>query len=251
MFFLKKLISPFLLPPGVFILILAILGFRAWTRKNRGLCVTYACLAMALWIVSSAPAGWWLTNRLETGYSMSPIPDGDVIIMLGGGVYSKSPDMSGIGAPSGDTMERLVTALRLNRRTGLPILLTGGSVFAGTASSARIAARFLKDMGVAPEKLIIEEKSRDTYENALYSARICRQKNFENPIVLTSAVHLRRSLLCFKAVGLQVTPYPSAMTTSSNQSFHWTDYLPNYHMIATTSAALHEWIGLLYYRLRY
>ncbi len=251
MFILKKLLTPFVLPPGIFILCLAFLGYRAWRRRTRGLCATYACLAMSLWIVSSAPASFWLMRLLETGYRMFPIPETDVIIMLGGGVYSKSVDMSGIGAPSQGTLERLVTAARLHRLTNAPILLSGGPVFAGSGSSARIAARFLKDLGIGEHNLIVEDRSRDTYENALFSARICRQKGFKNPVVVTSAMHMRRSLLSFRASGLDVTPYPCPSTTWPDQRIPWTGYLPSYNRLHTTSAALHEWIGLFYYWVRY
>ena len=251
MFILKKLLTPFLLPPGIFILFLAILGYRAWRRKTRGLCATLGCLALALWIVSSAPASFWLTRPLETGYRMSPIPKTDVIIMLGGGVYSKSIDMSGIGAPAEGTLERLVTAARLHRLTNAPILLSGGPVFADSGSSARIAARFLKDLGIGEQKLIVEDQSRDTYENAQFSARICGQKGFKHPVVVTSAMHMRRSLLSFKAAGLDVTPYPCPSTTWPGQIIPWTGYLPSHNRLNTTSDALHEWIGLFYYWLRY
>jgi uncharacterized SAM-binding protein YcdF (DUF218 family) len=251
MFVLKKLITPFLLPPGVFVFILLVLGGRAWLKKNRMLSVIYTCIGIALWMTSSGLTANLLMRGLESGISMGTIPQSDVIIMLGGGVYSQSPDMTGLGAPTGSTLERLVTAARLHRRTGIPILLSGGPVFAHTASSARIGARFLMDLGIEPQNLIIEDQSRDTYENALYSAQICRQRGFQKPMLLTSASHIRRSLLSFKAVGLEVTPYPCGSTTWPGQKLHWDDFLPSYHGLATVGAALHEWIGLFYYKIRY
>lgn len=251
MFILKKLLTPFVLPPGLFILFLAVLGYRACRRKTRGLCAASICLALALWIVSSAPVSLWLTRSLEAGYRMTPLPDTDVIIMLGGGVYSKSVDMSGIGAPAQGTLERLVTAARLHRLTNAPILLSGGPVFANSGSSARIAARFLKDLGIAEQNLIMEDQSRDTYENAVNSARICGQKGFKKPVVVTSAVHMRRSLFSFRAAGLEVTPYPCPLTTWPDQTIPWTGYLPSHEALDATGTALHEWLGLLYYWLRY
>jgi uncharacterized SAM-binding protein YcdF (DUF218 family) len=251
MFILKKLITPFLLPPGIFVLVLAVLGVAAGFRKNRRLCTVYTSLAIGLWVLSSAPAAHWLTRSLESGYSMSSIPETDIIIMLGGGVYSRSPDMSGIGAPSQGTLERLVTAARLHRRTGAPILLSGGQVFDGAGSSALIAARFLQDLGIPAQFLIVEDQSRDTYENALYSSRICRRKGFEKPVVVTSAIHMRRSLLCFKAVGLDVAPFPCGFRTWPGQKLHWSACLPSYEQLDAAASALHEWLGLLYYRMKY
>jgi len=249
MFVLKKILAPFVLPPGIFIVILLGLGLWSSIRRNKPAALAALSVAGALWVFCTAPMAGFIMSRLESGLQLPAHPAGDVIIMLGGSVDSRSPDLSGVGVPGPTTMERLVTAARLQRRLGIPIVVSGGTVFKGSGSIAHIARRFLIDLGIAPEDVIIEDQSRDTYENALYSKQICIQRGFGKPLMVTSAYHIKRAMLSFDKVGLEVTPYPCSFSTWPSKSYPWYGLLPSAGSLYTSSAGLHEMLGLIFYRL--
>ena len=251
MFAFKKLISPFLLPPGLFILILAIVGIWATWRKKKSALLTALGTGVLIWALSSVPVADSLIGGLESGLSIPQSPNGDAIIMLGGGVNDRAPDLSGIGAPGPGTMERLVTAARLQQRLKIPVVVSGGRVFQDSAAIAPIARRFLIDLGIPSHMVIVEDQSRDTYENALFCKQICEQRNFNHPLLVTSGYHMPRALLCFEKVGLAVTPFPCALTTWTQKHYQWQDYLPSAGSLERSAAGLHEQLGLLYYRWHY
>lgn len=251
MFLLKKLITPFMLPPGLFVSLLLLTAFWALRRKKHWTAVLAGGMGAAIWLLSVGPTADYLMGTLESGITVAADPQGDAIIMLGGGVHARAPDLSGTGAPSRNTLERLVTATRLHRRLDVPIILSGGAVHPTGVSSAILSKRFLIDLGVPAEQIIVETQSRDTYENALFSKQICERDGFRRPLLVTSGHHLKRAMFCFDAVGLPVTPFPSGLTTWPDKHYSWHAWLPDAGSLSTTAAALHEWLGLLYYRIAY
>jgi len=249
MFILKKLIAPFVLPPGIFVVLLGLAGSWALRRKNRpAACISFVC-AVFIWTFSISPTSDLLMGGLEKGLVIPSDIQADVILMLGGSIYEKSPDISGQGAPGPDTLMRLVTAARLHRRLGIPIVVSGGKVFSDSVPIAPIAKRFLVDLGIPADTVILEERSRDTYENALYCKSICEQHGFKKPLMVTSSYHIKRALLCFNKVALAVTPFPCALTTWPDKRYGWQHVLPSAGALHTISIACHEWIGSIYTRL--
>ena len=130
MFILKKVVTPFLLPPGLLVLLL--LGWGVWRLRCRSRAGALGAfgLALMIWVLSVAPTADLLMSGLEADFSVPKELHADAIIMLGGAAYRNVPDLSGKGAPGEGTMERLVTAARLYRRMGVPIIVSGGRVFA-------------------------------------------------------------------------------------------------------------------------
>lgn len=247
----KRLLTSFLLPPGLFVILLSAWGIWSLRRKQRSSGVVALGFAAVVWILSAPPTSGWLMAGLERGVSIPENPHGDVIIVLGGGIHDQVPDLSGKGTPDATSMERLVTATRLYRRLGLPIILSGGKVGLTAASFAGIAQRFLVDLGVPAGSILLEDQSRDTYENALFSKRLCERHGFVHPLMVTSGYHIRRAVFCFEQVGLKVMPVPCGLTTWPGRIYFWRDLLPAAKSLQATSIALHEWLGLLYYHVRY
>ena len=251
MFFLKKLITPFILPPGIFILALIFSGVLFIFVKRRKIGIFNLALGLLLWIFCSAPFSNYLIGSLESEFDISPDVTGDCIILLGGGIVDRVPDFSGFGTPTDSMLARIVTAVRVQKKLGIPIIVSGGKIYNNLNSEAQIAKRFMVDLGIAKDQIIIEENARDTYENAKYVKEICLRKNFQKPILITSAFHMRRALFSFKKVGLGVIPYPADFRSKNVQDVGWTGYLPSSGSLGGTSDALHEYIGLLFYRLAY
>ncbi|HJW29745.1 MAG TPA: YdcF family protein, partial [Saprospiraceae bacterium] len=173
-------------------------------------------------------------------------PSGDVIVILGGGVYDGVPDLSGEGAPSEDTLARLVTAVRLQKRLHVPVIVSGGPVFPWRKAEAPVVARVLEDLGVPTDKIIMEDTSRDTLENAQNTVEICKKYHFSHPLLVTSAYHMKRAILSFKKVRMDVTAIPSAFKVWK-KAYHWDDYLPT--DLRNTETACREYVGLLYHRV--
>jgi len=250
MFFLKKAITAFILPPGCFILAILVVSLLMLYHRRRRLAMLNAGIAILLWALSVTPVSNRLIRGLESDFSIPGNPSGDVIIMLGGGVNEKVPDFTGSSAPSSTTMGRIVGAVRLYNRLRIPVIVSGGRVYADAdVAVATVSRRFLIELGVPDHDIIVEDQSRDTAENARFTAAICRQRGFSRPILLTVAYHLPRSLLAFDAAHLTVTPIPAYFIGSTEITWSWHLLLPKAGALHTAATAFHEYLGIVYYRL--
>ncbi len=251
MFFLKKLVTPFILPPGFFIIALILSGVLLinWHRRKIG--VFNLAIGVLLWLFCTAPFSNFLMRGLESEFFIPKRVKGDVLLLLGGGIIDDVPDFSGYGIPTDPMLGRIVTAVRLQKNLNIPIIVSGGKTNSSSSSEARIAKRFLIDLGIDEGQIVIEEKSRDTYENAKYIRDICRRDHYKNPILVTSASHMKRSLLAFKKVGMNVMPYPANFRTKRIYEYGWQSYLPRSGSLGNTSAAFHEYLGIFFYKFAY
>ena len=251
MFIFKKILTSLVLPPGIFILILIVFGIILVMLRHKKTGYTNIFLGFLLWFFSIGPTSYLFLSSLESEYYNSANPKGDVIILLGGGIYEDVKDLTGSGFPAWDMLGRIVTAVRLQKRLDIPIIISFGSVYKGRDAGAPTVKRFLLDLGVEEDRVILEDKSRDTFENAKYSIAICEKRGFRSPILLTSAYHLKRSYWIFEHLGLKVAPFPAYFKTHDHPTFHWYSFLPSRGSMSSISTALHEYIGLLYYKLYY
>lgn len=249
LFFAKKGITPFLIPPGIFVLLLLVSGLRQM-RKGNGKNGLFQCtLGLLLWLFSTSPFSDLILKRLERGLEKPDSVKGDVIVVLGGGMHDEVDDLSGKGAPRGDSLERLVTAARLEKRLKIPVIVSGGAVFKDSRPEAPVMKRFLTDLGVPANRIIVEDKSRDTMENAKYSKGICAKHVYKKIILLTSSYHMKRSMTAFQKYGITVTPCPANVRTRRHTRYGYIGFLPTASSLADTSAYMKEYLGMLYYRL--
>lgn len=248
-FIFKKALTPFLLPPGIFVALLLLSGYVFFRRKKRKAARIHIILGILLWFFTIAPVSDSLLRSLESGIKIPENPRGDVIILLGGGVYEGASDLTGIGAPSEEMLSRVITAIRLHKKLDIPIIVSSGSVFSGKEPEAPIVKRFLIDLGVPENMVILEDKSRDTIENARYSREICTKFNFKEPVLVTSAFHIKRAVMSFEKAGLRVVPLPTGFKTWAGKKYIWEDYLP--HGLENLAIAMREYLGLFFYKLAY
>ena len=249
MFILKSILTPFLLPPGIFITILIFTGAWLLNKKKWKPGIATLTLVGFAWALSIGPVSDAMIGSLESEYSIPKNIHGDVIILLGSGVFSGAPDLSGVGIPSDVYLTRIVTAVRLQKKLAIPIIVSGREVPEDEVSENPIVKRFLLDLGVPAGKIIIENKSRDTYENAQYSRKICVMLGFKNPILVTSAYHMERAVISFKMVGLKVLPFPAGFKSWRGKQYRWDAYLPG--DFTTASIAIKEYLGIVFYKLAY
>jgi uncharacterized SAM-binding protein YcdF (DUF218 family) len=251
MFIINKIISPFIVPPGIFILILFATGLWLLYKKKRKIGILNTCIACLMWLLSTQPVSDLFLKGLESGLQIPQNPKGDVIILPSHRIYKDAPDLSGIGYPSGEMLNRMFTAIRLQRKLNIPVIVSGGYISESVYKQnwPRAVKRLISEAGGYPNKIIIENESRNTYENAKNSYLVCQKHDFENPILVTSAYHMKRSVRSFNKFGIRVLPVPTGFKTWKHKKYTWRDYLPK--DFENTRVAIHEYIGLMYYKLFY
>lgn len=249
MFVLKKLMTAFCVPPGIFVLILLLFAWRLKVRRQNRFALGMVVTALIIWGISTAPVSRTILSSLEKGLSIPENPRGDVIILLGGGINDKVPDLSGRGAPTGASLPRVVAAARLHKRLGIPIIVSGGPVFAGRTAEAVVLGRFLTDLGVPPDKVLLEDRSRDTVENALFTRNILNKYHFHTPLLITSAYHMLRSVVIFRNAGIEVIAVPTHFMTGGDAPIVWFDWLPDAGFMGGMALAMKEKLGMFVYRL--
>jgi len=241
MIYILKFGAAWILPPGIFILAMLGLAVCLWKKRNQQRAAgLLAALSLALYLLSIGAVSDRLMGSLEQTYEVPAHPEGDVIVMLGGGAIADVQDVDGVGMLAQSPSSRLLTTLRLHRLYNLPILLSGGQVFSDTGSEAEIARRVLLSLGVPDEMIYVEGRSLTTGQNARYSAEILRRNGFTHPILVTSAFHLPRAVLYFEKEGYAVTPYPADFMVSGNPQIYLIKFAPNVNALYTNTYFLQE-----------
>lgn len=247
MFAIKKFVTPFLVPPGILVLMFFVLAFLK--RRSKAQSALFLFLAILLWALSIEPTSHFLMKSIEMPFKTEDALSGDVIVVLGGGLKEGVSDLTGQGAPASEALVRLVYAYRLWKRFNLPIIVSGGEVFMGKGAEALVLKRFLQDMGVPEELIIVEQKSRDTHENLKFVKEICDLRGFRRPIVVTSAYHMKRTLIISKKFSMDVIPFPCGHKTWEGRRFIWYEYLPSGGAMKDINLASKELLGLIFYLL--
>ncbi|GLG01418.1 hypothetical protein Alches_14570 [Alicyclobacillus hesperidum subsp. aegles] len=246
MFVVIKIIESLLIPPGLFALAFALAGLFGLGRY-RWLAKTNIAIALVIAIVSTQWFANLLLGPLESAYPQPKDPRGDAIVVLGGGFTTGTPDITGLGNLYGDSSVRLLAAAMLYRRLHIPILLSGGPntrVGDHAYSFAAIGRRDLIALGVPNQMIWQEPNSRDTQENAFFSAAILRAHHVQTPLLITSAYHMRRAMLDFAKAQVKAVPYPVGYLvnrTASHDAFGW---LPSMQGLDDTTIAVREYLGI-------
>jgi uncharacterized SAM-binding protein YcdF (DUF218 family) len=167
---------------------------------------------------------------------------------LGGGQLVDAPEYGDLSVPNAITLIRMRYAAKLYLQTGLPILVTGGAPVGTPQSEAAQMARVLREDFSTPVKWM-EEASNDTAQNAQYSARMLQPVGVQRILLVTDAMHMTRAKSIFMRNGFDVVAAPTQFLSSEKISV-W-DLIPEASALYQASFAMHEWIGLAWYWLRY
>ncbi len=239
-------------PYTILVVALVVAAIAAWRAKpERRLAVRLTVLlAGLLWAVSTPLVGYLASWSLERSYPpMQGFPeDAEAIVVLSGGLCVYDADGKNVELRT-DTALRTIHGAELYHRAGRkPIVATGGKVSPDTPGPtlAEAMGKLLLELGVGPDDLVLETKSRTTYENALYTHEILAKRNVRRIVLVTSATHMPRALRCFRAVGFDVVP------GACNYRAGWlhvtpTTFLPSAQAMTDVEAAYHEWLGLAWY----
>ncbi|MBQ5501122.1 MAG: YdcF family protein [Selenomonas sp.] len=227
MVYLLKFGAAWVLPPGIFFLAMWYVAWRLYKKREKRLAAMLAALVFVFYLFCTSLVSERLMGALESAYTPPENPQGDVVIMLGGGAFPDTPDVSGQGTLCSSPANRLLTAVRLQKELAVPIILSGGQVYSDSGPEAVIAKRILMDLGVPEDKIIVESKSINTTQNAKFSTEIMRERGLNKPILVTSAFHMRRSVLNFAKNGMEVTAYPSDYRVNLHHDFHYNKLRPS------------------------
>ena len=243
-YFIKFLYSTFLFPPGSIIFALLLLCLYLY-RRHSNLTKLVMMITLIFYLTTISLVGDQLIGSLEGKYQPPNDVRGDVIIMLGGGATLDTPNVHGQGHLSGFAANRLLTCVQLYHKLNLPILVSGGKVLETTGSEADIAKTILIGLGVPENKIIVENQSLNTTENARFTKVLLEQYGFIQPILVTSAFHMERSILQFEKVKLSVIPYPTDYQTNLHRSFQPHQLWPSANALLDVSLAFKEYVGIL------
>jgi uncharacterized SAM-binding protein YcdF (DUF218 family) len=246
MFLLKKLITSLLVPPGLFVTLLLVSVIFARKRLRIFVCI----IVLLLYGASIEPTKNVLLIPLEDTYrnpGMADIKACEAYVVLGSSSYGDAPDLHGKGILDGDALHRVTDAYRLFLLHRKPIIYSGGTLYSKDPE-AEIARRFLLSLGVPDAYIIAESKSRDTYENALFTSEICRSRKIEKILLITSAFHMRRSVMLFRKHFAHIVPFPTDYKTS-RKGYTVFGFLPEASNPAGVAIALKEYLGIMYYKI--
>lgn len=252
-FVASKILGP-LLQPGNALLVLALVGTFVWRFRMRnggfGFRLTVFALGL-LTAIAVLPIGKWMLLPLENRFPQSwawagPI---DGIILLGGTIQPWLSDAR--DAPQlNDSAERLIEFVALARaHRQAKLVFTGGtgSLTQPHAREADSIHALVAAMGLDPSRVIVELESRNTAENAGLTKTLVKPQPGEVWLLITSASHMPRSVGVFRKAGWPVFAAPVDYRTDGRWNLELSFSLTN--GLALVSAASHEWLGLVAYRL--
>ena len=200
-------------------------------------------VAVSLVVLGLLPSAWLLMMPLEQRFPIPADPGRvDGIIVLAG---AESARLSAFyGQPLlNSSADRLTTFLMLAHRFPDARLVHSGDT--APASQSAVARELLLGVGVEPGRLVFETKSHDTCGSPQSTRELVKPEPAERWLIVTSAYHMPRAVACFRAAGWDVTPYPTDFRRGP-APFNL-DVVGNLDDLDT---AAHEWLGLLYYRVR-
>jgi uncharacterized SAM-binding protein YcdF (DUF218 family) len=245
-------VDVFLSPLGFGLLLALVLWLRRRRLSRRalriGIVVEILCLALMTPLGANVLTTWQERRSPKPDACAAPQPH--VIVLLSGGMRRDAADAGDFDVLNTASLQRTLAAVALARRVpDAELVIAGGARVGGGNDIAQgaVMAEVAKGLGVPASAIRIENASTTTWENAT------RVRALEPALpariwLVTSALHMPRSLLAFRAAGFDPCAYPGDVRSGPFDSP--ADLLPSAGAIANSDAVLHEWVGELIYRLR-
>ena len=254
----RKILMQWFLPPGIIIIAILVLYFLLILKKKNIATIFMLFLIPFMFLFSS-----WLGECLF----LRPLEDkfiqnedllknsnelvNPIIVVLSGDSINRSLLTEEDNVEVGEiTLARLIGAYFLYKEMGFPILVSGGTIpnIDGNTPAANTMKELLVKLGIPEEDVLIEGNSSTTLENAIFTMELIKKYNFQEVILVTSSVHMPRAMLAFKNLDVMIVPAPVNFLYEDMKP-GILDILPNRGSWEHNLRALHEWIGLLYYKI--
>ncbi len=246
-FILIRFLSSALLPP-LSLLLLAFLGsLLLLFRRLTGWFLLVFSLA-GLFLLSMPAVATALAGLLEhrPAQGSANLGDAQAIVILGGGSYQAAPEY-GADTVSGTTLERVRWGARLQRLSGLPIMVCGGKPFSTASSEAtQMKTALIQDFQASVKWT--EEQSLNTMENAHNARQQLAAEKVDRIVLVTHALHMQRARLAFEKAGFRVVEAPTGFSTWHPPGI--LNYLPSAEGLTLSQDFLHEFLGMGWYHLR-
>ena len=248
---LRYALKTLVLPPAINLL-LVLVGLCLWRRYPRlaKFCVIGGIVS--LWLLVTPWVAFQLISPLE--YQFSPIafkrgcPDAGAIVVLGGGMRKQALEYGGDSDVSKESLSRLRYAASLAQRCPIPLAVSGGRVFFDlSASEADLMASVLENEFHVLVSLR-EVKSRTSAENAALTSTLLQRQGIDAIILVTSAYHMPRAVQSFVKHGIAVMAAPTGFFEERSGVLNW---LPSAEALLNSRRALHEYLGILVYKILY
>ncbi|MBT5660241.1 MAG: YdcF family protein [Rhodospirillaceae bacterium] len=247
------LLKEFLLPPGVFLLagLIGIWNIQRNPRRAKRILIAVTILfyifstkIMASLLVGNLPVPPPLPPQSLDLMDSSDPPQ--AIVVLGAGLYEAAPEYGG-DTVSGGSLARIRYGANLHRRSGLPLLVSGGRPENTKLSEAETMKAALETDFHVPVAWT-EDISNTTWEGAQNVHEILAAEGINKIYLVTHANHMIRAEKAFRRAGFDVTPAPTEFWSHPN--LRAKDFLPTGGGLAISRHALHEWLGHLWYTIR-
>jgi len=246
---IEKIMASFITLPGSFLIIWTVIMLYILIKSRAFLLKLLTIFTFILMVLTFTGLGvriflFPLENYAE--YNQEFYTERYPVVVLGGGMQY---GVNHVGAELNSiSLQRLVEAYMLYNKLGGKIIPTGGTgVSHHNIAEADIAGRWLQKMGVPGEDIVLEKQAQTTYENGVYVQKWLHKHGYEKIYLVTSAVHIPRSMAVFKNLNIKLIPVPAGYMY--NHKLGWLDYLPNRFALTANMSALHEWLGIIWYKI--
>ncbi len=244
---IRYLVKNIFLPPFSQIILL-LLAWQLRKQMPQFAKTIFLLAVISLWVLGTPITSTILARSLEQDLALQPhqleTVQVDAIVILSGSQNETAPEF-GEPVSGEEALSRIRYGAFLHRRTGIPVLLSGGSVQGDEQRSLAETMAFdlLEGFGIKAEWL--ETKSRTTAENANYSYAILGIKNKPSIALVTNSLHMMRAKWSFEQAGFYVLPAPTGFVDKKPLTV--SSFLPNAHSLQLSSDVLHEWLGYWVY----
>ena len=251
---ISKILTALVFPFNAAILLMIIALILLWLNRNTwaGSCLLLAVTVLA--VCGNPAISHSLVADLEHRYLPKPVaeyPRADAIVVLGGGLGPPFPPR--LYADLNSASDRYLHASRLYHAERSPlIVVSGGNVFpqSGFEGESFYAAQLLQKWGVPATAIHVEDRSRNTYENALFTKKLLAENNIKQILLVTSALHMQRALATFKSVGIDAIPSPTDYDKVESDRPEALNWIPDVGALGATTRLIHERLGYLVYRYK-
>lgn len=257
--FLSKLLPLFFYPLGV-VCWLLVVALVMWWKRSRFVPIPVATALLVLLLSSNT----WVANSLVQSLEWQQIPKGalptaDAIVVLGGATKSKFPPRPSVDlSEAGD---RVLYGAQLYREGKAPLIIASGGRIdwrGGGAAESADMAEILKSLGVPDAAILQDPTSLNTYQNAVNVRQILKQQGIRRILLVTSAMHMPRSLRIFQRLGIETIPAPTDFLVTQQELAEpnssilasLLNIVPDADRLGMTTRAIKEYVGTVIYRLR-
>lgn len=251
---LTKLLSLLIYPLGLTLLLLGAAIVLLLCRRRRAGFALLGLNLVSLCVFSSPVVADRLVGSLERDWPDVPVeawPAADAILVLGGAFGTGNGQF--VYPSTGGAVDRYWHAARLYRAgRAHRVILSGGREphRTGGLTEAEAGALFLADMGVPESALVLEPRALTTHAHAIELGPLLNREGISSVLVVTSALHMRRAMAALSGLDAKLIPVATGFTVIDEPTFRLRRLLPSVGALSRSTVAMHEYVGLLYYRAR-